>query len=116
MQLLAQSLTHLSDRLSHLKSKVFKGRLIDTHDSTYGRVHIYESGYVEFIDYMTGDKSEPMKDIYHVTYAWRVTSTDGSTVNIGRYRRANALREAESLVGRVLYVDDTNKIIFCKTK
>ncbi len=109
-------LTHLADRFCHLKSKIFKGRLIQTEDMLYGRVNVYESGYVEFIDHMTGDKSEPLADIYYSSYNWRVTSTDGTTVSIGRFRRAAALHESEHLVGRVLFVDDNNKIIFCKSK
>ena len=109
-----QLLDNLIDRFSHLKSKLLRGRIIQIQDTTYGRVDVYESGYVEFTDYMTGEKSEPLRDIHFIKHAWRVTSTDGSTVGIGRYRRSQALREADKVVGRVLYVDDTNKIIFCK--
>lgn len=116
MQLLATLLSNLADRFSHLKSKIFKGGLVDSYETAYGRVKIFESGYVEFIDHYTGDVSEPMRDIYLTTYSWRVTATDGSTISLGRYRRDRALREAEQVVGRVLYVDDSNKIVFCKTK
>ena len=109
-----QLLETLTDRFLHLKSKLFRGKLIQIQETTYGRASVYESGYVEFVDFETGERSEPLRDIHFIKHAWRVTSTDGSTVSIGRYRRAQALREADKVVGRVLYVDDTNKIIFCK--
>ncbi len=116
MQLLANFLTNLADRFLHLKSKLFKGKLTDSYDTAYGFVKIFESGYIEFIDHYTGESSEPMRDIHFTTYTWRVTATDGSTITLGRYRRRQALTEAEKLIGRVLYVDDSNKIIFCKAK
>ncbi len=116
MQLRSTLLSNLADQFSHLKSKLFRGRLVDTYGTAYGHAKIFASGYIEFTDAMTGDKSDPAKEIYFTTHAWRVTSTDGSTVSIGRYRRAQALREAEQVVGRVLYVDDSNKIIFCRSK
>jgi len=111
-----QLLDTLSDRLYHLKSKLFRGKLVNSYETPYGRANIFASGYTQFIDAYTGEVSDPMRDIHFTTHTWRVTSTDGSTVSIGRYRRKQALSEAEHLVGRVLYVDDSNKIIFCKAK
>lgn len=105
----------LLEKFSNYLRKKFKGELLRTLNCDAGIVLEYKSGYVELRD-NEGHRRDLYAELNLKRYVWTLRASDGVNIATRPLYREQAMDEAKRLVGPVLYVDDSLKMIVCRSR
>lgn len=103
------------DRIAAWWRRTFPGELVRVINYDTAMFRQYTSGYVEYVN-EHNQKIDLYVELNLTKYVWTFRTPDGVNIASRPLYRDEAQVEAKRMVGPVLYVDDSLKMIVCRSR